>query len=186
MDEFNNKYIKDLSVIIVFLILFGCRPDISKYDGDGNISQTGWDILSYGYNIDFDKFDLTEPFHKKYRVSNLPVLKDIYSIGLCVNSNVSGDDLKKALKGTLSIKLINQKNQFLVDCSAPLNKWIYEEKWLATHYELFAYILEDNMSSCFSFNNIKGEMLFLSVDYDPKNTEEKIFGSVRFEVGGSY
>jgi len=180
------KFAGKIIISFVFIIILGCRPDISKYNGDGKIVSTGYDFLSYGYNIDFDNFDLTKRFHAKYIISNNPILKDIYTIGLYIHSPAIGDELKQSLKGVLSLKLISQNNDILIDCSAPLYSWRYEESRFDTYYELFAYMLEDNMRSCFSFNNINKGPFFLTVDYDPKNTDKKINGSIRFSVGGSY
>lgn len=75
MTQFNMKLIGNLIKAIIFILILGCRPDISKYNGDGKIISTGWDSLSYGYNIDFDNFDLTKRFHKEYKISNYPILK---------------------------------------------------------------------------------------------------------------
>lgn len=168
---------------ILLTAVWGCeRMDATKYNGDGEISSIGKAGLTEGFIITFDKIDLRKEFAKQYKIIDCPIINKTYWLGIDIKT--LDDELVKSLNGILSIKVIDSDNEEIVVSSAPLNKWRYSIEKPDQYYHLFVYYLEDSSESSFKMDDIDNKNLQLIVNYDPKFTEENVFGTIQLRVGG--
>ena len=184
MKYFKFKIVKCILLILCFLLI-GCqRVNISRYDGNGEISTTGNHSISYGYKIEFDNIDFSKAFYKEYKISNFPKIGKTITFGISTES--TNEDLQKLLPGKLSFIVSNSKNGIIFDCSANLSKWIFAETYYIERkvHKYFIYFFAEQKSFIEVENQADIDPMYLTVKYEPKTTKLRLNGTLLLEVGG--
>jgi len=184
-----SRYIVALYVIIVHCtFVSGCeRVNISNYNGDGSISITSPDFISYGYKIEFDTFSFMKPFSIEYKISNLPEIRKSISVG--ISTTTDKHDLENFLEGELSLKALTYDNQVLFNCSASLKEWNYGKSRNDDNlYEYFIYFFDgrDNQTGIDHKLLSRNQGMTLFVNYNPKSTDIDLNGTIQLKAGGFY
>lgn len=105
----NSKlYFKKIFIFLAFFLLFGCdaelKKEISKYQGDGNISYLKGQLLGIsGVALKMPSFDISKPFEMQYTLTNIPKVKH-YIIYLVVPEPCP---LDQVLKGFFELQLFH-------------------------------------------------------------------------------
>lgn len=167
------------------MLLMGCESvEINKYDGDGIIITSGRNIASQGYIVEFDTFDMSKYFYRRYRLSNLPDIGKTCIVGIRVNSGHNFS--KKDLEAVLSIKLLDSTEMEVFNSSYPLKKWRFAKHKDANNKDVnFIYFMQQDRKTSFRLNELASpNELFLYIDYNPKNMQEGVLGTVQLSSGG--
>ena len=191
----SNSFLKRaMTTIVVVSVLFnvlGCgEVDVSQYKGDGRIIPAGTGI-GRGYLIEFDKFDLSESFSKRYVIADYPMIDQPLDFGLAFRLEEAA--LDDVLDGHLSYRVSTFSNEVLFSCSSELKNWIHSDGgYDEGTAEYFCYFWDDDKGRCGScldpqerrdISNLK--KLYLDVQYEPKSTKKKVSASIKKKVSAS-
>jgi hypothetical protein len=127
--------LKSISRICIILFLFlsliyayayfstqGIRVDISKYSGDGKISQTGSGFLAKGFEIELSQFSLLEPFKSEFIIKETPEIKRSYIFFIRIFSE-SVEVIDWLHDSQIMLSVRDKYGNTLFDINAPLTEW---------------------------------------------------------------
>ncbi len=112
------------------------RTGTSAYQGDGVISKIKF-LPNPGIKVEFEKFSLSRPYSKTYRLEGLPRHRSDYFVGLAVAvEQPDFDQNPRAVlerpAGTLHLVLRDGSGTSLFDCQRPVNQiqwtWVAGER----------------------------------------------------------
>jgi hypothetical protein len=116
-----------------FFIKWDTEDFREVYRGEGTIQSKGKLMTSSGYEIQFEKFDLSAEFNKTYKIENVPKLGKAAFITLRVLMGVEEfkslkDQDSELLKSIIAISVENAEGKQLKYISAPM-----DEFWVEGH-----------------------------------------------------
>ncbi len=187
----NNFSYYIILLTVISALTSSCNSvNVEKYSGDGIIHTVDAFPISYGYKIDFGKFDLSKNYREERVLQNYPKIKKDYMVGIYITSKSS--TLDSDLDFHLSMKMVTFSGETLFDCSGKMSSWRWA-RWAGENkeiYKYFIYYMSDELESGFQLSDIPTDnpTLYLHVDYIPSElqlgTNESLTGSVQLQVGG--
>ncbi len=160
-------------------------PRLPKHKGDGTFSDLSFKARGVypilGYQIDMPEFDLTRPFDRTYRVSDLPIISAELgcNVGLVIRSDFGIHGPANRLQGcALSFCVADSHGKKVVDVHDKGNDYVWQGVLRIDEWE--SYQLEKTF-----FRPRKGEKYEIRVTYNPAPNGPKVNGHLRLHEGGS-
>ncbi len=160
---------KAVSVTLLTTVYVSGCGLASHYSGDGKFESIN---DAQRFRIRFEKFNMSDPFHAKYTVAGYPDPTEL-TIALWVFPQQND---RRYMKGTLSLKVVEESGKALLSCNGPLEEWPLGE-----------IIWEDRLHGDEFYAHSNGRMiqipgdvlktspsLTLSVDYEPTTAKTGI------------
>lgn len=184
-----KQLLNTLTIIVIMFSIVSCKKaELSSYSGDGIIYSTGWNILTYGYTIDFEEFDITKAYSKTYKIINLPFTKKNIDVGMHIVTPLMDDDLSWLLDSKLSLALTASHNKQIFSCEKSLKNWRHGIGRSDKKTDHFFYCFNSDNSTVFHYNELtdNNEPLYLKVIYEPssQSISANINANIQLQTGG--
>lgn len=164
-------------------------PAVEPHSGDGRFENHSWrfpygnfGLPIPGYEIDFERFDLGQPFEASYRIERLPAIPNYLGVYLSLSDPAEKfwrDEARQPLTATVEITVFDQDGAVVCDVKRPIKEmvWAHPEGGPDT---FGVYDLDESF-----FEPQPGERYEIRLKYLPDAALTGMEGFVHIRCGGS-